>query len=85
MFNSPLIVPIAIVFIVVGIPVICKTALKIAHVMSDKRNAGGSSNPEETRVMQELNRTLSRLESRIEALETIVVERETSRSKEPSL
>ncbi|MDX2111716.1 MAG: phage-shock protein [Verrucomicrobiota bacterium] len=75
-------IPLIIVFIVIGIPVICFTLIKIAKIMkggnAPEPTTSGRSGAvaEETRMLQEMNQTLGRLETRIEALETIVLERE---------
>lgn len=77
---DPILVPIAIVFIVVGIPVIGAFMLAFAKIMK-----GGGSNRmgdgEEARMIQDIHRGLNKLESRIDALETIILDRE-ARAKE---
>jgi phage shock protein B len=86
-------IPILIVFIVVGIPVICGTLISLAKIMrgkDDDRKSGrrhrghrrGSDEPDaqsEAELIQEIHRGLTRLENRIEALETIVIS-DSSRS-----
>lgn len=80
-------VPIAIVFIVVGVPVICGTLISLAKIMRGKdennsgsrrqrRRQGEPADPDaksEAELIQEIHRGLTRLENRIEALETIVI------------
>jgi phage shock protein B len=79
--NSPYIVPVLIVFIVVGLPVMAATLIKLAKIMKGESGGSGSDNPgsgrEEAALMQEIHRSLSRLEKRIEDLETIVLEKPT--------
>ena len=70
-------VPVIIVFIVVGLPVIAISVLIGLKIMR-----GGSSPKdrkswdEETRITQEIYKGLSRMEERVEALETIIISRE---------
>lgn len=73
-------VPVLIVFIVVGLPVLSATLIKLAKIMKgesngDDRKGNPHSSREEAQIMQEINRTMTRLESRIEALETIVLDK----------
>jgi phage shock protein B len=71
-------VPVLIVFIVVGLPIMSATLIKLAKIMkgesgnSDRKQPGSSR--EEAEIMQEIHRSLSRLEKRIDSLETIVLE-----------
>jgi phage shock protein B len=71
-------VPITIVFIVIGIPVICGSLIAIAKILkgSGGKARGGKTEAEEAMLIQELHRGLTRLEERIESLETIILERE---------
>ena len=80
-----------ILFIVVGVPVICGTLIKLAKVVRGDRlnepkirrkdtNPNMSTTDDETRLIQEIHRSMNRLESRIDALETIVIQSETSRT-----
>jgi len=69
MFSSAAIT----VFIVVGIPVICGTAIAIAAILKGKSDDGELSS-DETKTLQEIHQGLSRMEKRIEALESIVIE-----------
>lgn len=79
-------VPVLIVFIVVGLPIMAGTLIKLAKIMkgdtgsdSSSKNAFGSSR-EEAEIMQEINQTLSRLEKRIDSLETIVLDNPPTKS-----
>jgi phage shock protein B len=68
---------IIIVFIVIGLPVIATAFLIGLKIMR-----GGSSSrdhkaiEDETRIIQEIYRGLNRMEERVEALETIIINRE---------
>lgn len=66
-------VPVLIVLIVVGLPIMGGVLIKLAKIVkgdsSDKPR--GSSSAEDAEIMQDMHRTLTRLEQRIEALETI--------------
>ena len=77
--------PIIIVFIVVGLPIICSTLLLVVHaIKGGKRKRGkGFSDEDEARLIQELHRGLTRLEDRVESLETLLVEREAARKSSP--
>ena len=48
-------------------------------------NEGPKADPErqadDTRLIQDMHRTLSKMEERVEALETLLMDRETGRSK----
>ena len=84
----PEVVPVLVVFIVIGLPVLSATLIKLARIIKgedtqrrrDKRSAG-LSDSEEARLMQDLHRGLSRMEQRIEALETIILEKEQRRTE----
>ncbi|MFO7723990.1 MAG: hypothetical protein R6V45_00455 [Oceanipulchritudo sp.] len=71
-------VPIFIVFIVVGLPVMAGTLIALARILKGQSGGKGGkrsgSDREEAEIMQEINRSVSRLEKRIDALETIVLE-----------
>lgn len=67
---------VAIVLIAVGLPVIGITLIQLAKIITggasrSQRNAGG----DETALMQQIHSTLTRLEKRIDTLETIVLDR----------
>lgn len=65
--------PIVIVFIVVGLPVICGTIISLAKM--NREGASKSPSAEEAALIQEMHHSLERLERRIEALETITTRR----------
>lgn len=73
-------VPVLIVFIVVGLPILSATLIKLAKIIrgeGDGRSRHtGRGSAEETEMLQEINRTLSRLEKRIDSLETIVLDKD---------
>ena len=75
-------VPIFIVFIVVGLPVMSATLIKLAKIIKGEPAEDGgrrrANNPEpvrqEAEIVQEINQLVTRLEKRIDALETIVLD-----------
>lgn len=75
-------VPVLIVFIVVGLPIMSMTLIKLAKIMKGesrgKSGKNGVSERDEAELMQAIHRTLTKLEQRIDALETIVIDK-TSR------
>lgn len=74
--------PLFFTLIVIGLPVICITVLILAAIL---KSSGGkqrqASDAEETRLIQEIHRDMNRLEDRIEALETIIIDHERSKGK----
>ncbi len=78
-------VPIVVVFIVIGLPVIGVFMLALAKILKGdgKSSRGGLSETEETRLIQDIHRSLSKLEERIDTLETVILDRE-SRAKPKS-
>lgn len=71
----------SILFILVGIPVICNTIVKIARPPGDKRSkkgksSGSSVNEQDREVLEEIFYGLKDLNKRIENLETILYEKE---------
>ncbi|GHB96325.1 hypothetical protein [Cerasicoccus arenae] len=64
----------------IGIPVLCGSAIAIAAIFKGS-SAITSKNlsTDETRILQEIHQGLTRMEKRIEALETIVIENEKHR------
>jgi len=72
-------ISVLIVFIVVGLPILGVTLIKLAKIIrGDAGSRGRSGNgAEETEMLQEINRTLSRLEKRIDSLETIVLDKDS--------
>ncbi|MCC5833476.1 MAG: hypothetical protein JJU20_01970 [Opitutales bacterium] len=78
--NSPL-DAILIVFIVIGIPIICVTLIVLAKILKGSGSGSNASgNAEDLKILTELNRNLNRMEERIEALETIIIERQKSKN-----
>lgn len=76
-------VPIFIVFIVVGLPVMAGTLISLAKILTGQSKGKGertaASSREEAELMQEIHRSVSRLEKRIDSLETIVLEKPSKR------
>lgn len=70
-----MLIPIVAIFTVIGLPIICVTIL-----IAIRLHRGGNRTrdrvqwEEETRLMQEMHDDLARMETRIEALETILME-----------
>lgn len=77
-------VSVLIVFIVVGLPILSLTLIKLARIMkgeSGSSKAGkGGANHDETELIQDIHRTLTRLEKRIDSLETIVLDSPKTKS-----
>ncbi len=74
--NPDILVPIVVVFIVIGLPVMAGTLIALAKILKGgSAKSGGAASREETELMQDIHRTLARLEKRIDALETIVLEK----------
>lgn len=68
---SPFIIPILALLLIFGIPIvaiICGTIIKL-------KSRQPSEQPEHTRMMQEIHQSLTRMEDRIEALETILFDK----------
>ena len=75
---------VAIVFIAVGIPVLSGTLIKLAKIVKgepnssnisfDKKSKNPTSDRHEAEIVQEINQLVTRLEKRIESLETIVLD-----------
>jgi len=58
---------------------LAKTAIKV-----NASGAGRRHDAEETQLVQDIHRQLERIEQRVEALETILLDRETSRTQTSS-
>jgi hypothetical protein len=70
------------IIIIVGLVLtysLAKTAMKV-----NSSGAGRRKESEDTRLVQDINRQLERIEQRVEALETIVFDRETTRARSSS-
>ena len=68
------------IFMFVALPVLCLTAIIVAAIL----RLGKNRKPEqagETRLIQEMHRGLETLESRIESLETIILEHEREKGE----
>lgn len=67
---------IILAFIVIGIPTICITSVIHRKIGTGKRSRNANSlDADETKTMQEIYMGLTRMEKRIEALETIIIEK----------
>ncbi|WP_269540664.1 hypothetical protein [Cerasicoccus fimbriatus] len=66
-----------LIFVIVGIPVLCGAAIAITAIIKGS-SALSSKNlsAEETKILQEIHQGLERMEKRIDALETIVIDKE---------
>lgn len=69
-----------LIFTLVALPILCGTAIAIFAILKGS-SALSSKNlsTDETRILQEIHQGLARMEKRIEALETIVIEKEPER------
>ena len=74
--ESPFIFVLGILFIVVGIPVISGTLLSY-HKEKNKfnRERGNELDKEETEMLNDLHKGLERMDKRIEALESILMDK----------
>lgn len=73
-------VPVLIVLIVVGLPVMGGVLIKLAQIVKGDAGAGrakGSNAADDAQIMQDMHQTLLRLEKRIDAIETIIDDKET--------
>jgi len=79
--------PIFIVLIVIGLPTICITLICLAKIVKGEsrttrvKGKRGRTDTDEAKLIQDIHRGLNRMEERIEALETLMVERESARQK----
>ncbi|WOO42878.1 hypothetical protein [Rubellicoccus peritrichatus] len=67
--------------VIVGIALLCFTAIAIVSLIVGKGKKSRGSDAEDARLMQEIHQGMMRMEKRIEALETIVIEHEKTPSK----
>lgn len=66
----------AIISIAVGLPVISSLILKLSKQKHERESSHASSlSEEENKILNDLHRGLERMEKRIEALETIIMEK----------
>lgn len=71
-----IIIPIFAITATIILPIVCVTILiAMKHRRGGMREKDRAQWNEETRIMQELNEDVTRMEARIEALETILMER----------
>lgn len=73
-------VPVLIVLIVVGLPVMGAVLIKLAQIVKGDAGSGrskGYTAADDAQVMQDMHQTLLRLEKRIDAIETIIDDKET--------
>jgi|GEM_PF-1260043 phage shock protein B len=81
--DSAFIFVLLILFIVVGLPVICLTwIVKMRVDGSPRRNK--KVDADETKIIQEIYRGLNKMEDRIDTLETILLEQEEIQKKSNS-
>lgn len=73
---APTALPILIVLIVIGVPVVCGTLIALAAILRGGSKKNERQEAEETRLIQELHQGMNRLEARIEAIETILMDQE---------
>ncbi|MDQ8200708.1 hypothetical protein QEH56_21250 [Pelagicoccus enzymogenes] len=63
-----------LIFLIPIVAIICGTIISLTKNKREHERARGSSlSEEETRIMQELHQSLSKMEKRVEALETIII------------
>lgn len=71
--------PLIAIIIVIGLPIICGTLIAMVAILkkgSSSTKKKSKSETEETMMIQEFYQSLTKMESRIESLETILLERE---------
>jgi len=71
-----------IVFIIFGIPSICITLVVMLAMLRGRNRKSSNNDEDDTRIIQQMNRTLNDLEDRIETLETILIDREKAKGRE---
>lgn len=77
---NPMMLPIYIVGIVVGIPVICGTITKIMKLHYAQRDSDRqSSQDHEMEALREIQLGMRELKRRVENLETVLLDRENRR------
>lgn len=83
--GPEIIVPVVFIVVVIGLPILGAFMLALAKILKSggKSSRGGLSETEETRLIQDIHRSLSKLEERIDTLETVILDRE-SRAKPKS-
>lgn len=70
--------PVSIVLIVIALPLVCGTLILLALILKPGRGSKTNSmlDHEESQLMQELHQGLSKMEKRIESLETLLLDQE---------
>ena len=79
MAMGSIMMPITVVFIVIALPLIIVAGTILLAIKIIKGGASSKdpkAQADETRVIQEIYQGLTRMEERVEALETILIERE---------
>lgn len=75
----PELIPVLIVFIVVGLPIMAGTLISLAKILKGDsgrgKNKDRGGDREEAELVQEIHSLVTRLEKRIDALETIVIDK----------
>ena len=70
------------VLVICGLPVLCVTlVIIVAMLRKGPRRKRDRIEADETRLIQELNQGINKLESRIDSLETILLENERRKGK----
>lgn len=65
-----------IIAMVIGIPVVCSTVLKIVKQFHERENnMSAKLDDEEAQILHDLHKGLDRMEKRIASLETIIMEK----------
>lgn len=76
-----LIVPVFVVGVVVGLPILCITIIILAKIIKGgDRKTKNLASSEEMQILHTIHDGLERLERRIEALETITADRRSAHS-----
>ncbi|MBC2605891.1 hypothetical protein [Pelagicoccus albus] len=66
--------PEVLIFLIPIVAIICGTIISLTkNAREHKSKNGAQLSEEETRIMQELHQSLHKMEKRIEALETIII------------
>ena len=72
-------IPVLVVFIVIGLPILSATLIKLAKIIKGDQGShsdgGPASNKEEAEIVQDIHELVTRLEKRIDSLETIVIDK----------
>jgi phage shock protein B len=66
------------VLLVFGIPIIAiisEAIIRVLKILTDQKKSGGKMNADEVQIIQDLNKGFTRLEERVESLETIMLDR----------